>query len=563
MIVKLLLASLGVGAMVLGADRPFGRASSGRSAVLAGNGMVATSQPLASQAGLRILRQGGNAIDAAVATAAVLAVVEPMMTGPGGDLFVLAYIAETDELVGLNASGFAPEKTDIDFFNSRGLKSIPGSGPFSVTVPGAVDGWATLLAKHGTMSLGQVLAPAIEYAEEGFAVSEIIAGTWKTPAVDESTSQGKQIVKDFEAAYYLNGRRPKHGDVFVNKPLADTFRKIAAQGSQVFYKGEIGRRIVDHLNGLGWPLTIDDMAYQHSDWVEPISTTYRGHRLFELPPNGQGMAAIEMLNILEGYDLKSLGHNSAAYLHLLIEAKKLAFADLDAWLADPERAEPPVGTIISKQYGETQRGRIDPDRAADEVKTGVNEAVHRLTDSGDTVYLTVVDKDRNMVSFINSIFHAFGSGVVVPGTGVVLQNRGALFSLDPEHPNRIEPRKRPYHTIIPAMAYKDGKPWLSFGVMGGNMQPQGHVQILLNMIDFGMNVQDAGEVARFRHNSGKEVVLEPGVSEETATGLGRMGHLINRTKGGFGGYQAIEVDWEQGVLRGGTDPRKDGQVAAW
>ena len=563
MMLKLLLASLGVGAMVLAADRPFGRSASGRSAVLARNGMVATSQPLAAQAGLRILQQGGNAIDAAVATAATLAVVEPMMTGPGGDLFVLAHIAETGELVGLNASGFAPEKADLDFFKSRGLEGIPTVGPFSVTVPGAVDGWATLLEKHGTMTLAQVLAPAIEYAEEGFPVSEIIAGTWKTPAIDDSVSQATRIVSDFEAAYYIDGRRPEHGDVFGNKPLADTFRKIAAEGPDAFYKGEIARKIVDHLNALGWPITMADMAYQHSDWVEPISTTYRGHRIFELPPNGQGMAAIEMLNILEGYDLKGLGHNSAAYLHRLIEAKKLAFADLDAWLADPERVDLPIGTIISKDYGEQQRGRIDPNQAATEVETGVNDAVLRLTGSGDTIYLTVVDKDRNMVSFINSIFHAFGSGVVVPGTGVVLQNRGALFSLDPEHPNRLEPRKRPYHTIIPAMAYKDDKPWLSFGVMGGDMQPQGHVQILLNMIDFGMNVQDAGEAARFRHNTGKEVVLESDVSEEAATGLSRMGHVIDRKKGGFGGYQAIEVDWKRGVLLGGTDPRKDGQVAAW
>ena len=563
MMIKLLLASLVVGAMTWAADRPFGRASSGRSAVMARNGMVATSQPLAAQAGLRILQQGGNAIDAAVATAATLAVVEPMMTGPGGDLFVLAHLAETDELVGLNASGFSPEKADLEFFESRGLKSIPTYGPFSVTVPGAVDGWATLLKKHGTMTLGQVLAPAIEYAEEGFAVSEIIAGSWKTPALDDGAPQAANIVKDFEDAYYLQGRRPEHGEVFVNKPLAATFRKIAAEGPGAFYQGEIARKTVAHLNRLGWPITMADMAYQHSDWVEPISTTYRGHRIFELPPNGQGMAALEMLNILEGYDLKSFGHNSAAYLHRLIEAKKLAFADLDAWLADPERADLPISTIISKEYGRRQRERINLRQAADEVKTGVNDAMDRLASEGDTVYLTVVDKDRNMVSFINSIFHAFGSGVVVPGTGVVLQNRGALFSLDPEHPNRLEPRKRPYHTIIPAMAYKDGKPWLSFGVMGGNMQPQGHVQILLNMIDFGMNVQDAGEAARFRHNWGKEVALESGISEQAATGLSRLGHWIRRTKGGFGGYQAIEVEWEQGVLRGGGDPRKDGQVAAW
>ena len=550
---------------MFGADRPSGvdRVSSGRSAVLARNGMVATSQPLAAQAGLQILRQGGNAFDAAVATAAVLSVVEPMMTGPGGDLFVIAHVARTGKLVGLNASGFSPQNANPAFFSQQGLDRIPIAGPLSVTVPGAVDGWITLLEKHGTMTREQVFAPAIDYAEKGFAVSEIIASSWKVPALEGITPQADRIADDFKAAYYVDGRKPEHGDVFTNKALAGTLRRIVNDGAEVFYEGEIARQIVDHLNSLGWPITMEDMSYQHADWVEPISTTYRGQRIFELPPNGQGMAALEMLNILEGYDLRSLGHNSAAYLHRLIEAKKLAFADLDAWLADPEKADLPVDKIISKEYGHAQRRRINLNRAADEVRSGVNDATHRLVDTGDTIYLTVVDKDRNMVSFINSIFHAFGSGVVVPGTGVILQNRGALFSLTPEHPNQIQPRKRPYHTIIPAMAYKEGKPWLSFGVMGGSMQPQGHVQILLNMIDFGMNVQDAGEMARVRHSSGKEIILESGISKEAVIKLKQLGHQINPAGGGFGGYQAIEVDWKRGVLRGGSDPRKDGHVAAW
>ena len=364
-------------------------------------------------------------------------------------------------------------------------------------------------------------------------------------------------------AYYLNGKRPEHGDVFVNKALAATFRQIAQDGRDAFYKGEVARKIVDHLNKLGWPITMDDMAYQHSDWVEPISTAYKGHRVFELPPNGQGMAALEMLNIIEGFDLKGLGHNSAQYLHRLIEAKKLAFADLDAWLADPEKTDLPTSMIISKDYGKKQRGRIDLAKAAAGVTTGINPSVERFKGTGDTVYLTTADKDRNVVSFINSIFHAFGSGVVVPGTGVVLQNRGALFSLDPAHPNRIEGRKRPYHTIIPGMVFKDGKPWLSFGVMGGAMQPQGHVQVLLNMIEFGMNVQDAGEAARFNHKAGLEVALESGIDPETVAKLARMGHQVTLTSGGFGGYQAIQIDWDRGVLIGGTDPRKDGLVAGW
>ncbi len=560
---KLILSTLAVAAMLAGADRPFGRAQSGRSAVLARNGMVATSQPLAAQAGLRILQNGGNAIDAAVATAATLAVVEPMMTGPGGDLFVLVYIAKEDKLVGLNASGFSPAAADSDFFKERNLEAVPVKGPFAVTVPGAVDGWATLLDAYGTMTMAEVLEPAIDYAENGFAISEIIAGIWNVPLSADSIPQGETVVDDFVRSYYVNGKRPEQGEVFVNKALAATFRQIAQDGRDAFYKGEIARKTVDYLNKLGWPITMDDMAYQHSDWVEPISTTYKGHRVFELPPNGQGMAALEMLNIVDGVDLKSLGHNSAAYLHLLIEAKKLAFADLDAWLADPEKTDLPTSTIISKDYGKKQRDRIDLTKAADGVTSGINPSVDRFKGTGDTVYLTTADKDRNVVSFINSLFQAFGSGVVVPGTGLVLQNRGALFSLNPDHPNRIAGRKRPYHTIIPGMAFKDGKPWLSFGVMGGAMQPQGHVQVLLNMIEFGMNVQDAGELARFRHTEGLEVALESGVSRETVDELTRMGHQVNLSGGGFGGYQAIEIDWNRGVLIGGTDPRKDGQVAGW
>ena len=563
MSVKLLLSTLAVSAILLAADRPFGRTTAGRSAVLARNGMAATSQPLAAQAGLRILQKGGNAIDAAVATAATLAVVEPMMTGPGGDLFVLAYIAKEDKLVGLNASGFSPAAAGIDFFKERNLEAIPARGPYSVTIPGAVDGWATLLDEYGTMTLAEVLEPAIEYAENGFPVSEIIAGSWNAPLSADAIPQGNAVVDEFVRSYYLDGKRPEHGDVFVNKALAATFRQIAQGGRDAFYKGEIARKTVDYLNKLGWPITMDDMAYQHSDWVEPISTTYKGHRVFELPPNGQGMAALEMLNIIEGFDLRNLGHNSAPYLHRLIEAKKLAFADLDAWLADPEKTDLPTSTIISKDYGKKQRGRIDLAKAADRVTTGINPSVERFKGAGDTVYLTTADKDRNVVSFINSIFLAFGSGVVVPGTGVVLQNRGALFSLDPKHPNRIEGRKRPYHTIIPGMVFKDGKPWLSFGVMGGAMQPQGHVQVLLNMIEFGMNVQEAGEAARFRHRAGLEVALESGIDPETVAELGRMGHQVNLSGGGFGGYQAIQIDWERGVLIGGTDPRKDGLVAGW
>ena len=535
--------------------RPAGRCGSGRSAVLARNGMVAASQPLAAQAGLRILQRGGNAIDAAIAAAASLAVVEPMMTGPGGDMFALAYIADTEELVGLNGSGFSPRAVDVDFFRSRNLESIPTQGAFSVTIPGAVDGWATLLDKYGTMTLSQVLEPAIHYAEKGFPVSEATASEW--------ARYGESYEKDseFVRSYYLDGKPPAHGDVFVNQPLAETFRKIGEGGRDAFYKGDLARNVVDCLNGRDWPVSMDDMAYQHSNWVEPISTTYRGHHVYELPPNGQGIAALEMLNILEGFDLANLGHNSAAYLHLLIEAKKLAFADLDVWLADPQHVKIPVASIVSTDHAERQRGRIDLQRAATDVTTGINEPVQWLRDGGDTTYLAVVDNERNVVSFINSLFT--GSGIVVPGTGILLQNRGALFSVDPEHPNRIEGRKRPFHTIIPAMVFKDGKPWLSFGVVGGPVQPQGQVQVLLNMIDFGMNVQDAGEAPRFRHDGVADVGLESGGDAAVVSELQAMGHSIVQNPGSFGGYQGIQIDWEEMILLGGSDPRKDGLVAAW
>ncbi|MBI1357283.1 MAG: gamma-glutamyltransferase [Acidobacteria bacterium] len=535
-----------------GADRPAGEAAAGRSAVLARQGMVATSQPLAAQAGLRALEQGGNAFDAAVVTAAMLAVVEPMMTGPGGDVFALGWSAHDQKLFGLNGSGFSPAGVNRSFFEKRNLERVPTTGPFSVTVPGAVDAWAALLEAHGRWSLAQALAPAIEYAREGFPVSEIIGADWEKGGPPHAGNEA------FRRTFLkMDGRGYRHGEVFRNPDLARTFEAVAAGGRDAFYRGEIAEKIALEMERLGWPLTLEDLAFQRSDWVKPISTDYKGYCICELPPNGQGLAALEMLNILEGYDLRGMGRNSAEYLHLLIEAKKLAYADLAAWLADPEQARLPVDTLISKEYAARQRARIDPGRAAQSVTTGVDIG------SADTVYLTAVDKDRNVVSFINSIFHNFGSGVVVPGTGFALQNRGALFSLQPGHPNEIAPRKRPYHTIIPAMALRDGRPWMSFGVMGGDMQPQGHVQVLLNRIEFGLNVQEAGEAARFRHNPDTGVAVESGIGATVVQQLARLGHDLRWAPGSFGGYQAIEIDWERGVLWGGTDPRKDGAVAAY
>jgi gamma-glutamyltranspeptidase/glutathione hydrolase len=538
-----------LGEFLMAGDRPTGVPQQTRSAVLARNGMVATSQPLAVQAGLRILQQGGNAIDAAVATAAVLNVVEPMSTGIGGDMFAIVYMAKTRELAGLNGSGRSGFAASLDFFIRQGLKAMPATGVHSVSVPGAADGWETLLKKYGTMSLAQVLEPAIDYAEKGFPVSEVIAASW------EQSVEKLKAHSDTASTYLVEGRAPRVGEIFVQANLANSLRKIASGGSDAFYRGAIAQEIVASLQKLGGQLTTRDFAEHRSTWVKPVSTIYRGIRLYELPPNGQGIAALEMLNILEGFDLKSLGHNSAEYLHLLVEAKKLAFADRDAYYADPDKVKVPVEKLISKEYGERQRGRIDVNKAGKAVTPG-------LLEQGDTIYLTVVDKDRNCVSFINSLFHGFGSGIVAGKTGICLQNRGALFSLDPKHPNRLEPHKRPFHTIIPAMAFKNEKPWLVFGVMGGDMQPQGHVQVLINMVDFGMNVQLAGEAARFRDLE-EGLALESEIGAEVRRRLIDKGHKIVWLVGEFGGYQAIMIDPDTGVLMGGSDPRKDGCVAGW
>ena len=532
------------------ADRPADDAGLGRSPVLARNGMVATSQPLASAAGLRVLRDGGNAVDAAVAAAAVLNVVEPMMCGIGGDLFALYYEAATGDLHGLNATGRAGSRASAEELRGRGLERMPGSGPLAVTVPGALDGWEELVSRFGTRPLGGLLAPAIAYAEDGFPVSEIIAAQWKS-------AEAKLRRHPAAAANYLvdGERAPAHGEVFRSPDLARTFRRIAEEGPEVFYRGEIADRIHDFLEAEGGFVTREDLAAHDSEWVEPISATFRGVEVFQVPPNSQGFVALEMLNLLEGFDLAALGHNSAAYLHRLIEAKKLAFADRDAYLADPEHMRAPLETLLSKEYAEARRGEISGDRAAREVAPG-------LTDDGDTIYLTVVDEDRNAISLIYSLFGSFGSGLVVPGTGIALQNRGTGYSLEPGHPNELAPGKRALHTNMPGMAFRDGRPWITYGVMGGDMQPQGHTQVLLNRIEFGMHVQKAGEMPRFRHGA-DGVGLESGIGSDTRQALLRMGHGVKTRFGAYGGYQAIEIDWENGVLLGGSDPRKDGAAVGY
>ncbi len=531
-------------------DRPAPGAKLGRSPVLATRGMVATSQPLAAAAGLHVLQEGGNAVDAAIATAAVLNVVEPMMCGIGGDLFALVYENESRKLYGLNATGRAGSKSSAQWMRDQGYERMPGSGIYAVTVPGAVDGWDQLLTRFGSRPLAELLEPAIHYAEHGFPVSQIIATDWQG-------LEGKLARHPATAATYLiDGRAPRHGELFKSPDLAQTFRQLADEGPQAFYRGSLAHKIADFIDSEGGFVTYEDMADHHSDWVEPISTTYKDVTLYQIPPNSQGYVALEMLNILEAFDLKSLGHNSADYLHLLIEAKKLAFADRNAYLADPSQADVPLEKLISKEYAAERRKLIDREHAASEVAPAD-------IDPTETVYLTVVDADRNVVSLIYSVYGSFGSGLVVPGTGITLQNRGTGYSLQPGHPNELAPGKRALHTNMPGMVFKDGKPWLSYGVMGGDMQPQGHTQVLLNMIEFGMNVQEAGEAPRFRHFSGKNVAFESGFDIDVLQQLIRKGHRPMTRMGAYGGYQAIMIDWEQSVLMGGSDVRKDGAAMGY
>ena len=527
-----------------------------RSAVMSNRGMVATSQPLATQAGVSMLWQGGNAVDAAIATAAALNVVEPMMTGLGGDVFALVYLSQSNELKALNASGRAPYAASLETLRNSGYQKMPETGIHTVTIPGALDGWCTLLANYGTMSLAQVLAPAIELAEHGFPVTEIIAHRWQE-------NRAKLQANASAARTYLPaGKAPAPGDIFVQADLANTFRKIAQEGRDVLYRGEIAEAIVACSQKNGGLITMQDLSDHTSTWVTPISANYRGYDIYECPPNGQGIVTLLALNILEGYDLKSLEHNSPEYLHLLIEALKLAFADADRYVADPDFADIPLDKLLSKSYAQQRRCLIDTNKAIQKVEAGVPHT------EGDTAYLAVTDKEGNSVSFINSLYQGFGSGIVVGGTGICLQNRGALFSLKPDHPNRIEPHKRPYNTIIPAMVFKDGDLFLTFGVMGGFMQPQGQVQVLLNIIDFGMDVQAALDAPRFRYIQGNECAFESGFPPGVLQALANKGHNVVKLDDPysqkFGGGQAIMVHPKTKALIAGSDPRKDGcAIGVW
>ena len=556
--------SSSVPTLAAGYDRGGRHPNQSRSVVIAKHGIVATSHPLASQAGLDVLKAGGNAADAAIAASAMLGVVEPMSCGIGGDLFVIYWDAKSQKLYGLNSSGRSPYLLNRQVFAEKKLTQIPTEGPLSWSVPGCVSGWETLRARFGNKPLADLLAPAIQTADEGFPIPEVIGGYWK------SSESALQATPEATAAFLISGQRAPHvGEVMKLPQLATSLRLIAQQGRDAFYKGDIARQIVAFSQSHGGYFSLADFADHTDDWIEPVSTNYRGYDVWELPPNGQGIAALQMLNVLEQFDLKSLGHNSAEHLHLFLEAKKLAFADRAKFYADPAFGELPVKQLISKEYAKSQAARINRSKAAGDVPPGDPKLAR-----SDTIYMCAVDKDRNCCSLIQSNYMPFGSKLVAGNTGFVLQNRGALFALDEHHLNRLEPHKRPFHTIIPAFVMKDGKPWFCFGVMGGDVQPQGHVQILVNLIDFGMNVQAAGDMARVVHTGSATPTglpaegvgtasVEPGVSDETAEQLRAKGHDVSRAYTSFGGYQGILIDWENGVLHGATESRKDGVAAGY
>ena len=532
----------------------------GRSTVYAPRGMIATSQPLATAAGLEVLQRGGNAVDAAVVAAMVLAVTEPHMTGIGGDLFAMVWWARDGALYGLNASGRSGSLMTREALLAQGHRRVPGQAAQALTVPGALSGWVALLERFGTLSLSDALDPAIRLADQGFPVTPIIAAGWAAET---------ELLKRDEAAaatFLPGGKAPAAGEWFRNPDLAQTFREIALRGPRHMYGGELGYRIANHVREKGGFLTREDFAAHKADWVEPVSVAYKGYRLWELPPNGQGLAALEMLRLLEPYDLKSMGHNSPNYLHHLIEAKKLAYADVEYYVGDPEHMRVQPERLLSDEWVQGRRALLDPQRAMERAEPG------RAMTSSETIYLTVADAQGNMVSFINSIYDYFGSGIVVPGTGIVLHNRGTSFTMEEGRANTVAPGKRPFHTIIPAFVTKTTRPsgvmrdargeepWISFGVMGGAMQPQGHVQVLLNIVEFGMDPQQAIDAPRFRHLAGKRVALESPIGEDVRRSLVAMGHEIANEDGvAFGGAQLI-MKLARGWA-GASDPRKDGMAA--
>lgn len=544
----------------LAADRPVGESFATRSEVIAKHGMACTSHPLASHIAIDVLKAGGSAVDAAIAANAALGLMEPVSNGIGGDLFAIVWDSKTKQLYGLNASGRSPKSLTRGEFIKRGLKKIPQAGVLPISVPGCVDGWVELHKKFGKLPLRDILAPTIEYAREGTPVPEVIAAYW---------AGGAKTFKDqpgFADTFLVDGRAPTTGEVFQNPGLARTLVAIGQHGRDAFYRGPIAKTMADFVQAHGGFLSTSDLASHASEWVAPVSTRYRGYTVWELPPNGQGIAALQILNVLEGYDLRKFGFGSVNHMHAFIEAKKMAFEDRAKFYADPDFNTIPVKELISKEYGNQRRSLIEMNKAATSYAAG------DIT-SGDTIYLTVADKDHNMVSLIQSNYRGFGSGVCPPGLGFGLQNRGELFTLEEEHFNTYEPGKRPFHTIIPAFITKDAKPYISFGVMGGAMQPQGHAQIVMNLVDFDMNLQEAGDAPRIRHSGssqptgeqmtdGGTVYLERGFPQDEVTALKARGHHLS-SGGGFGGYQAILYDEKRGVYFGASESRKDGSAIGY
>ena len=577
-------------------DRITGKPFATRSEVLARHGMVCTSVPAATQVGLDTLKRGGNAVDAAIAANATLGLMEPVSNGIGGDLFAIVYSAKENKLYGINGSGRSPlglsyeqMRAELDKLHR---KTIPPRGMLPISVPGTVDAWSELHKKFGKLKFSDDLAPAVKYAEEGFPVTELIAFYWHF---------GPEVYKDlpggFLETYTLDGkgRTPAKGDIFKNPALAKTLRLIGEKGRDAFYKSEVADKIDKFMQENGGYLRKADFEKHTSTWVDPVSTNYRGYNVFELPPNGQGIATLQILNILEGFDLKSMSRNSAETLHIMVEAKKIAWADRAKFYADPEFAKIPLAGLLSKEYAAERRKLIDPGHAAKAVEAGMPPAngaglqptreprqdstatpKRSPVDDGDTIYMCTADDDGNMVSLIQSNYRGMGSGIVVPGLGFMFQDRGELFSMEPGHANVYAPGKRPFHTIIPGFVMKDGKPWEAFGVMGGGMQPQGHVQVLTNQIDFGLNAQEAGDASRWQHEGDNEptgekmekggyVEVESGIPYEIVRELEKRGHEVRFDVGGYGGYQAIKVELHDGqrVYVGASESRKDGQAAGY
>lgn len=562
-LVKRVFLSVLVGVVCFNAaayDRITGKPFATRSEVIAQNAMAATSQPLATQVALEIMKRGGNAVDAAIAANAMLGLVEPTGCGIGGDLFAIVWDAESKQLYGLNASGRSPQSLTLDYFKENGHDKIPSFGALPVSVPGAVDGWFMLHERFGSVPMSAVLSPAITYARNGFPVTELIAYYFEKNKARIGQYPG------FADVFMPNGDVPRKGEIFANPNLAATYEKIATGGRDAFYKGDIARSIAAYIKEQGGFLSYEDLAEHTSNWVEPVSANYRGYDVWELPPNGQGIAALQILNVLEQYDIEGMGFDSAEYIHTFVEAKKLAFEDRAKFYADPEFVKTPVDWLISKEYAQQRRSLIDSKKAAKRYDAGQYE--------GDTIYLTVADQQGNMVSLIQSNYRGMGSGMTPPDLGFVLQNRGESFNLEEGHANVYAPNKRPFHTIIPAFVTRNSKPYMSFGVMGGGTQPQMHAQIIVNMIDFGMNLQEAGDAPRILHSGSSEptgqlmkdggyVSLESGFSQKVRRELIEKGHTLTDALGSFGGYQAILKDPKNGVYYGASESRKDGHAAGF